>query len=86
MGIARVGKIDNVWVVKDVSWDSSTVIGVYSSLDSGLESTWDYIEETYPDSVWVWDARRKILEHEHDDMRFIGFYKYKVDCDDWKDW
>lgn len=81
---AKIGKLQKVWVPIDISWASSEVIGVYSTLDSALDSVYNFLEDKYPDSVWIWDGYKQTLENGDDPDKFIGFYDFKVDYDEWR--
>ena len=82
--LGKVGKLKKVWLPIESSWSDTNVIGAYSTLDSAMESVYEYLENRYPDTVWVWDGYKKILEHESEDYLVVGFYEYEVDCDEWR--
>lgn len=84
---ASVGaKLNRVYVVSEYKWgDSDKLLGVFSSIDSALESCYDYLELNYPNTVWMWNGDSRALENTEDDYHMLFLSNFQVDVDSWNE-
>ena len=83
--VAKVGrKLGIVYVVVEKNWHEQKIRGVFSTVDSALDSCYNLFESEYPNSVWVWDGKNKTLENDNDEFHMIFLMQYQVDNDNWR--
>lgn len=72
-----------VYIAYDLDWERCRTIGAYSTLDSALNSCYDFIDHHYPETIWIWDAENYRLEREGADNDIL-IIKTVVDVNDWE--
>lgn len=84
-GLSVGARLGRVYVIVEQKWMDQSIHGVYSTIDSALESCYNYFEKTYPNSVWLWDGATRTLENDEDEFHIVFIVPYQVDNDKWRD-
>jgi hypothetical protein len=62
----------------------NTVIGVYSSVDSALDSVQSFLEQNYPNTQWMWNGEDYALENVDDEWHVVYVLPFQIDNDKWR--
>lgn len=83
-GVSVRSRLGLVYVAVEVNWAEQKILGVYSTVDSALESCHNYLEKNHPHTLWVWDGVNRLLENDVDEYHHIYLLDYQVDNDQWR--
>ena len=79
-----LNRIGIVYVAINCVDVTNTVLGVYSSVESAIDSVQVYLEGRHPNTQWAWFGEHNCLENVDDDWHKVFIMPFQLDNDGWR--